>query len=100
MASPIIDDADNVNDNICEDNTLIASGNNYEGSDKADLSYSTTMTTRTTATVTTTTTDEVTCELNSELNDININECDRDVLEVSLDNIKISPWSLFLVSSR
>ena len=86
MASPIIADADNVNDNIFEDNTSIASGilncNNNDDKNYTDESYETTnstTTTRTTATVTTTTTDEVTCELNH----ININECDRDILEVS-----------------
>ena len=103
MASPMI--ADNVNDNICEDNTSIASGNCNNDDDKNDTdddkndtdeSYKTTdsTTTRTTATVTTTTTDEVTW-------DVNINECDREILlKVSLDNIKISPSSLFLVRSR
>ena len=102
MASPIIADADNVNDNICEDNTSFASeccnsNNKDDNNYKADESYyatTSTATTRTTATVTTTTTDEVTC-------DVNINECDREILlKVSLDNIKISPWSLFLVRSR
>ena len=79
-----------VNDNICdEDNTFTCSGNcsnnddnNNTGTDESYETYETTdstTTTRTTATVTTTTTDEVTCELNH----IDINECDRDVLEVS-----------------
>ena len=91
--------ADNVNDNICDDNASIASGNCNNDDDKNDTdeSYKTTdsTTTRTTATVTTTTTDEVTW-------DVNINECDREILlKVSLDNnIKVSPSSLFLVRSR
>ena len=83
--------ADNVNDNFCEDNTSNASGNcsNNDDNNNTDESYETyetsdsTTTTRTTATVTTTTTDEVTCELNH----IDINECDRDVLEVSEEEI-------------
>ena len=102
MASPVFDDADNVNDKNCEDNTSIASGirnsiNKDDNDYEADESYATTSTatTRTTATVTMTTTDEVTC-------DVNINEGDRDIalLKVSLEIIKISPWSLFLVHSR
>ena len=75
--------ADNVNDD--EDNTSIASGNctssnnDDNNTDESYETYETSDSTRTTATVTTTTTDEVTCELNH----IDINECDRDILEVS-----------------
>ena len=85
MASPVINDHDNVNDNVSEHNTSIASGNlncnNNDDNNNTDESYESyeTTSTRTTATVTTTTTDKVT-----ELNNININECDIDVLEVSL----------------
>ena len=41
MASPVIADADNVNDNICEDNTSIDSGiwNDRLNNDNKDYSH-------------------------------------------------------------